>query len=62
MNTLILGVNDFVKLTREHRDAYIRSSESFKEVKDQGVINVCGKYARRFIFKNTLYVENTKQL
>lgn len=62
MNTVILGVNDFVNLTREHRDAYIQSSESFKEVKYLPLIDICGKYARRFTFKNTLYVENTNRL
>lgn len=62
MNTVILGVNDFVNFTREHRDIYIQSSESFKEIKDQSLIDTCGKYARRFTFKNTLYVENVNQL
>lgn len=58
MKTVILSVTDFVTLTSKYPEAYVNTSESFKEIEDVEVKEVCGKYPRRFTIKNTLYVEN----
>ena len=58
MKTVILSVTDFDTLTSKYPEVYVNTSESFKEIEDVGVKEVCGKYPRRFTLKNVLYVEN----
>ena len=58
METVILSVTDFVSLTSKYPEVYVNTSESFKEIEDVGVKEVCGKYPRRFTLKSVLYVEN----